>query len=190
MDLGAGWGRLARRLLDEFPNAHVVVHDFSAPMLAAARAELDTYGARASYLQTDLDVDGAIAASGRRFDVIVTSQTLHHLRTERLGILYRDIHDALVTEGVFVNLDRVHRRAAAWVVALERALHGRASAAESPGSRRLDRIRSLLRIRDEAATHGGTRAQHLRLLEAAGFRARAIAMGNATLMVGRSSSRP
>jgi len=190
MDLGAGWGRLARRLLDEFPNAEVVVHDFSAPMLAAARTELEAYGSRVSYFEADLDVDGVIASVGRRFDVIVTSQTLHHLRTERLAVLYRDIHAALATDGLFVNLDRVHRRAAALVVALERALYGHTAVAESVSACRLTRLRSWLRVRDEAATHGGTRAQHIRLLGAAGFRARGIALGNASLLVGRSSGRP
>ncbi len=186
LDVGAGFGLLSARMLEAFPEAELVAQDFSAPMLEAAAERLAAFGSRANFLETDLEVAGSIAAAGRRFDAIVSSRALHHLRTDRLGDLYAEMHAAMEPGGVFVNFDRVHRRAADWVVAVERALYGGEVPGASVRPRRLARVRSLLRIRDEAATHGATLSRHLDLLAGAGFAARAIAMPRGVLMVGRA----
>ena len=118
LDLGAGWGRLAGRVLDTFPSARLVALDFSQPMREQARRRLADHADRLEAADGDLEQPGVVAALGRRFDVVVTSATLHHVSTAGLEHLYREVYEVLAPGGVFVNLDRVRRRAVALVLAL------------------------------------------------------------------------
>jgi len=44
LDVGGGWGPVTEVMLDVFPRAQVVLHDFSEPMLAEARRRLVEHG--------------------------------------------------------------------------------------------------------------------------------------------------
>lgn len=163
LDLGAGWGRLARQLLDAFPKAIVVAHDFSEPMREASLRNLTTYADRIQYVGGDLEQPGVISKIGIRFDIIVTSHTLHHVSELRLGSLYREIYEALHPGGVFINLDRSRRRSVAILKAMERSRPGRLLASS---------IRRWLHTGHDTGTHGSSRSGQLRLLRRAGFNAR------------------
>lgn len=175
LDLGAGWGRLARHLLDAFPAATVVAHDFSEPMQTEARRYLAAYAGRLQQAGGDLERPGVIARIGMGFDIIVTSHTLHHVSTLRLETLYEEIYEALHPGGVFINLDRSRRRSVAILQAIERGRLGRFLAS---------RLRRWLRAGNDTGTHGNTRRGHLRLLRKAGFRARSQRVGRLLLTVG------
>jgi SAM-dependent methyltransferase len=110
LELGAGWGRVTRFLLEEFPAARIVAHDFSAPMRAALAAQLSEHVERVRQTSDDLSHPGSVSVSGHGFAAIVTVRTLHHLTRTRLASLYEEVHAALRPGGVFVNLDRVSRR--------------------------------------------------------------------------------
>jgi len=110
LELGAGWGRVTRFLLEEFPAARIVAHDFSAPMRTELAAQLSEHVERLRQPSDDLAHSGSVAALGHGFAAIVTVRTLHHLTKTRLATLYEEVHAALRPGGVFVNLDRVSRR--------------------------------------------------------------------------------
>jgi len=163
LDLGAGWGRLIRHLLDAFPNARAVACDGSRPMLREARRALSAYAGRVQFVECDLEQPGAFADLGTAFDAVVSTETLHHVGTRRLAALYREVSAVLRPGGAFVGLDRVRRRRDSLLSAIARCL----PSASTGG----------------AAVHGATRAQHLRMLRGAGFAVCWRAVGTRVLIV-------
>ena len=51
LDVGGGWGPVTSVVLETFPQARVVLHDFSEAMLDAARKRLSNYSDSVSYVQ-------------------------------------------------------------------------------------------------------------------------------------------
>ena len=163
LDLGAGWGRPTRHLLEVFPNARAVALDFSRPMLSEARRNLAGYGARVEFAERDLEQPESTTHVGGPFDAVVSSETLHHIRTQRLAGLYGEIHAALQPGGAFVSVDRMQRRRVAWPAGLWHRL--------------------ALGATGGTHAHGATRARHLRMLADVGFATRWEAVGNKILIV-------
>src|SRR5271170_3877179 len=58
LDLGYGDGMLAAAILDDHPEAHGVLVDFSAPVLEAARKQLDAHIHRLEFLEVDFAQNG------------------------------------------------------------------------------------------------------------------------------------
>lgn len=106
-DLGCGSGVLAQALLVEFPGAKGVLMDFSAPMLQAARAQLDDYATQLQFAQTDLTASDWIKVSEERYDAVVSGFAIHHLAHERKRALYQEIYGTLNHGGCFVNIEHV-----------------------------------------------------------------------------------
>lgn len=106
-DLGCGSGVLAQAVLQEFPNARGVLLDFSAPMLDAARAQLNANVSRLQFVQTDLAASDWMNASSEAYDAIVSGFAIHHLTHERKHTLYQEIFSRLNHGGVFINIEHV-----------------------------------------------------------------------------------
>jgi SAM-dependent methyltransferase len=103
LDLGTGDGRLLALLQVDRPETVGVGLDFSAPMLAAARARFAGDG------RVDLvahDLAEPLPELGR-FDAVVSSMAIHHLEHERKRSLYREVFDLLEPGGVFANFEHV-----------------------------------------------------------------------------------
>jgi tRNA (cmo5U34)-methyltransferase len=145
LDLGAGTGMLAARVLDAHPGAEVVLLDGSEAMLEQARR---ARGDRVGYVLSDLDAplpDGP-------WDAVVSALAIHHLDDAGKRRLFGRVHDALATGGVFVNAEQVagptalfedafeawHEREARalgatdaeWAASLERRAHDRCATVE------------------------------------------------------------
>jgi tRNA (cmo5U34)-methyltransferase len=145
LDLGAGTGMLAARVLDAHPGAELVLLDGSEAMLEQARAAL---GDRVGYAVADLDA----ALPEGPWDAVVSALAIHHLEDESKRRLFGRIHDALAVDGVFVNAEQVagptalfegayeswHERRARelgtsdeeWAAAVERRVHDRCATVE------------------------------------------------------------
>lgn len=115
-DLGCGSGVLTRALLGEFPGANGVLMDFSAPMLEAARAQLDAYAPQLQFVNTDLATSAWMHATEDPYDAIVSGFAIHHLPNERKRALYQEIFARLNPGGCFVNIEHV-ASATIWVQA-------------------------------------------------------------------------
>jgi tRNA (cmo5U34)-methyltransferase len=102
LDLGAGTGLLAARLIDAFPNAQITLLDASAPMLEQA-AERFGGDDRFVYRQADY----ARAPLPGAFHAIVSALSIHHLSAYDKRALFRRVRVALEAGGVFVNADQV-----------------------------------------------------------------------------------
>ena len=100
LDLGAGTGALAEAVLSVDDAVTVELLDVDPEMLAQARERLSSYAGRArfseiSFLSPLPPCDGAAA-----------SLSLHHIPTmEAKRTLYRNVYEALVPGGAFVNAD-------------------------------------------------------------------------------------
>jgi tRNA (cmo5U34)-methyltransferase len=100
LDLGGGTGALSAAVLGHLPEARVTLLDVDSAMLAEARQRLARFGDRvdfreASYLDPLPDAEAVVA-----------SLALHHVHDiDAKTDLYRAIHGALSTGGVFINLD-------------------------------------------------------------------------------------
>jgi tRNA (cmo5U34)-methyltransferase len=100
LDLGAGTGMLARRVLDAYPDAEVVLLDGAPAMLDQARAEL---GDRAAYVEADLT--GPLPTGP--WGAIVSALAIHHLDDDAKRALFERVHHELTPGGVFVNAEQV-----------------------------------------------------------------------------------
>ncbi|WP_229669051.1 class I SAM-dependent methyltransferase [Edaphobacter acidisoli] len=102
LDLGAGSGLLTVLVRNRFPEAHIHLIDFSAPMLALAGDRLGndpniTYQ-RANYAKEPLS-DGLCA--------VVTSLSVHHLDDHDKRTVFKKAYSALKPGGVFINAEQV-----------------------------------------------------------------------------------
>jgi tRNA (cmo5U34)-methyltransferase len=102
VDLGAGSGLLTVLIRARFPNAHIHLIDFSAPMLELARARLHD-DPRVTFHQADYTT----APLPEKLCAVVSSLSIHHLDDSDKRAVFHRIHDSLLPGGVFVNAEQV-----------------------------------------------------------------------------------
>jgi tRNA (cmo5U34)-methyltransferase len=108
LDLGGGDGASTELVLDELPDAHAVLLDFSEPMLARARARLERLGGRWQLVRGDLMDSGWASEIPRaRYDLAVSSLAIHHLPAARKRALFAELFALLAPGATFVNMDFV-----------------------------------------------------------------------------------
>lgn len=105
LDLGAGTGLLAARILTAHPTAEITLVDLAGAMLAQARERLSQIagGERARFSISDL----VHAEFPGPFDAVVSALAIHHLEAARKQRLFARIHRALRPGGIFLNADQV-----------------------------------------------------------------------------------
>ena len=108
LDVGAGYGAVSQAVLETFPKAHVVLHDFSAPMLWHARQRLGGYEDRTSQVMADLTDPAWVQAIGEPADGVVSAIAIHNLRNpETIARVYADIFAVVKPGGAFLNWELV-----------------------------------------------------------------------------------
>jgi tRNA (cmo5U34)-methyltransferase len=113
LDLGCGDGVLGAAILNSYPKASGAFLDFSEPMLAAARAQLDT-GAHSFWRMDYGDPEWSRDMTGRvHFDVIVSGFSIHHQPDARKREIYKELYDLLEPGGIFINIEHV-KSATVW----------------------------------------------------------------------------
>lgn len=109
LDLGCGWGRYLKALLDSEPGSTAIAADFSEPMLQAARKHLSGFRGRVEFQQLDITQTGFLDSVRGLFDVVLCVQTMHHFDPETLLGIHRQVLPVLAPSGIFLNIDRVAR---------------------------------------------------------------------------------
>ena len=110
LDVGAGYGAVSQAVLETFPNAHVVLHDFSAPMLEHARQRLARYEDRTSQVMADLTDPAWTQAVGEQVDGVVSGIAIHNLREpELIARVYADIFTLVKPGGAFLNWELIQQ---------------------------------------------------------------------------------
>ena len=108
LDVGAGYGELTRCVLEAFPMARVICHDFSEPMHEHARERLGDFTERVTYITSDLSHSHWVTPFEHPFDAVVSSIAIHNVRfAERIRGIYHEITGLLTAGGCFLNCDLV-----------------------------------------------------------------------------------
>jgi tRNA (cmo5U34)-methyltransferase len=128
LDLGAGTGLFSWHVLGEYPAAQFTLSDLAPKMLEIARKRFAPYHAQFTYRvedyrQTPVD---------QKFDLVISSLSIHHLSHEDKRTLFARIHSVLDEGGLFLNIDQVwgpteYWQARYWNQWLERVRHNGAS---------------------------------------------------------------
>jgi SAM-dependent methyltransferase len=133
LDLGTGDGRLLALLQTDRAEMRGVGLDFSALMLAEARKR---FAGDERIELVEHDLSAPLPALGR-FDAVVSSFAIHHLKHERKRSLYGEAFELLEPGGVFANFEHVAsatpRLHEAFFAAIDEPLEN-----EDPSDRTLD----------------------------------------------------
>ena len=100
LDLGAGTGLLTKYLYEKYPDADYTLIDVADQMLEIARqrfAGLPNF----KFLVQDYSKE----LPDRKFDLIASALSIHHLENEEKMFLYSNIYSKLENGGYLLNLD-------------------------------------------------------------------------------------
>jgi tRNA (cmo5U34)-methyltransferase len=108
LDLGGGYGALSKVVLETYPHATVVLHDYSEPMLDEARQHLSAYSDSVSFVRGDLMSPGWVSELKGEFDAIVSTIAIHNVRfPDRIRGIYHELFPYVAPGGCFLNWDEV-----------------------------------------------------------------------------------
>ncbi len=105
VDLGCGSGATGGAMHRVWPDAQLVLADYSPPMLKLAR---ENYGGEenVTIVEADLIDPGVMRRlCSEPVDAVVSSAAIHHLPRERQRALYEEVLDVLTPGGAFVNIE-------------------------------------------------------------------------------------
>lgn len=109
LDLGSGDGFAAASIMDRYPLTHLVLVDFSPPMLEEARGHFADAPFPVEYVEGDLREDSwwpDVQRSGP-FDLVISRYAIHHIADELKQKLYAQVFQFLRPGGVFINIEHV-----------------------------------------------------------------------------------
>lgn len=102
LDLGAGTGLLSALLVNQYPQTTLTLVDVSEKMLEVAKTRLEHHphvkAIVADYTQHHFD---------EKFDLVVSSLSIHHLTDAEKKVLYHNAYSLLKPGGALVNADQV-----------------------------------------------------------------------------------
>ncbi len=103
LDLGAGTGLFSQYVLSRFPNGNFVLVDLAVELLQVARLRFREHSQQFSYVTGDYrEINGE-----NRYDLIISSMSIHHLADEDKQRLFAQVYRLLRRPGVFVNVDQI-----------------------------------------------------------------------------------
>ena len=110
LDLGAGTGLFAQQVFELYPNANFVLFDLAEKMLNLARERFKDHADQFEYMLMDFrDMD-----SGRNYDLVISSLSIHHLSHEEKQTLFARVFKSLNSPGVFLNVDQIKGPSPLW----------------------------------------------------------------------------
>jgi tRNA (cmo5U34)-methyltransferase len=106
LDVGGGYGALTAEVLEQHPDAHVVLHDYSQAMIDKARQRLARFDERITYALADMTDPAWGNTLGGSFDAVVSALAVHNLGDgTTIQRVYQDIFTLLRPGGCLFNLD-------------------------------------------------------------------------------------
>ncbi|HEY2919983.1 MAG TPA: class I SAM-dependent methyltransferase [Candidatus Binatia bacterium] len=106
--IGAGYGALARAVLNDRPDATAVCLDASEAMLKLGNERNRDLEDRISFIQGSLEASDWLKSVEGTFDAVISSRALHHFtQNQRRRYLFKEVFDLVRTGGCFINADNV-----------------------------------------------------------------------------------
>lgn len=114
LDLGSGSGVLAGAILDRFPEAEILLADFSQPMLdaAATRFQSPPHKLRVVDFSTPAWLEDVRDLAP--FDAVVSGFAIHHQPDESKRRIYAEIFGLLAPGAPFIHIEHV-ASASSWI---------------------------------------------------------------------------
>jgi len=103
LDLGAGTGLFSWQVLEEYPAAMFTLCDLAPKMLEIARGRFAVYPDQFTYRVEDYRQ----MFTDQKFDLVISSLSIHHLSDEDKRTLFVHIHSLLDDGGLFINIDQI-----------------------------------------------------------------------------------
>ena len=103
LDLGAGTGLFAKLVIEKCPQGRFVLWDVADKMLDMARERFRDCPERFEFVVGDY----RDLRDKERFDMVISSLSIHHLSDMEKKELFRRISAALRDGGIFINVDLV-----------------------------------------------------------------------------------
>ena len=103
LDLGAGTGLFTQHVFSNYPGARFVLYDLAPKMLEVARERFRQHQDQFEYIVTDY----RNFQSTRRYDLVISSLSIHHLNKDEKVKLFTDVYHSLKDGGVFINVDQI-----------------------------------------------------------------------------------
>jgi len=102
LDIGAGTGLLSFFILEKIPNANLTLIDISEKMIEVAKSRLKD-NPSVTYIIDDYTK----YQFDKKYEIVVSSLSIHHLTDIEKKELYARIYSILNQDGVFINADQV-----------------------------------------------------------------------------------
>lgn len=100
LELGAGTGLLTQYLFRKFPQAQFTLLDVSGQMMDVAK---ERFAGLSNFHYVVADY--AEQLPGRKWDLVASALSIHHLDDENKAALFSRIYNRLPEDGCFINLD-------------------------------------------------------------------------------------
>jgi tRNA (cmo5U34)-methyltransferase len=172
LDAGCGDGSVAARIMEKYPGHNYVLMDGSQEMLARAREKLrDTENV--SLLCRSFEEFCDDSGGSATYDVIFSSNAIHHLDISGKSKLYKTFHGILKNGGLFINYDVVQPSSAGseqWQFSMWRDWMNEQLAAQGNTAEigRHDGLPDLYKSKQD--NHPSPLSDQLRVLEQTGFK--------------------
>lgn len=105
IDLGAGSGYLSSKILQAYPNVHVIAVDNDEQMLKAAKENLKVFGNRAEVISADLQHKLWFANMPQQVRCFVSSLVFYNLSDNLKKSLFHNLYTLLDAKGAILLVD-------------------------------------------------------------------------------------
>ncbi|MCL2157651.1 MAG: class I SAM-dependent methyltransferase [Methanobrevibacter sp.] len=102
LEIGAGTGLFSQMFLNKFPDAKMDLVDLAEDMLNIAKERLKNKFNINFFIKNILDF-----SPNEKYDLVISSLAIHHLKTDEQEILYNKIFSWLKKDGIFVNAEMI-----------------------------------------------------------------------------------
>lgn len=102
LDIGAGTGLFSSFVKEKYPNARITLIDLSEKMMEISKERFSNYKdvhyVVSDYTEYEFE---------EKFDLVISSLSIHHLSDEEKSNLYKKAFSLLTHDGIFINADQV-----------------------------------------------------------------------------------
>ncbi len=103
LDLGAGTGLFSWHVFQSYSHSSFTLIDVADKMLAVSKARFAGKDSQFSYITGDY----CNALPDAKYDLIISSLSIHHLDDAAKRTLFSSIYNVLDRDGVFINVDQI-----------------------------------------------------------------------------------